>query len=81
MRPIQDAVRIGFSLIIIGFLMVLAGTVLQFIQGANNKHFGGLVMIGPIPIAFGSSPEITSTMLVIGLLFLVVYLLMWRRAR
>ncbi|MCD4703253.1 MAG: DUF131 domain-containing protein [Methanosarcinaceae archaeon] len=81
MRPVQDAFKIGFILIVVGSLMIFAGTILHFVQGTNNGHFGGLVMIGPIPIVFGSSTEITSTMLVVGLLFLVLYLLMGRRTR
>ncbi|MFI5384367.1 MAG: DUF131 domain-containing protein [Methanosarcina thermophila] len=35
-------------------------------------------MIGPIPIAFGSSPEITTNMLGLGLIFTILYLFLWK---
>jgi len=75
MRSAHDIVRFGTVLIVIGFAAVFLGTMLMAVQNDDSGHFGGLIMIGPIPIAFGSSQEITSTMLGIGLLILVVYLL------
>ncbi|WP_292484858.1 DUF131 domain-containing protein [Methanohalobium sp.] len=57
--------------------MVLLGMIFTTITGQND--FGGLIMIGPIPIVFGSSPEITSSMLLLGLLILIVYLLIIKR--
>lgn len=61
-----DIIKLGLSLILIGFALVLAGAVLS----AGDVSFGGLIMIGPIPIAFGSSPDITLAAMVIGLLLM-----------
>lgn len=76
MKSAQDIIRLGTIFIIIGFGSLLIGSILSAVHGNNN--FGGLILIGPIPIVFGSSPEITSNMLWIGLIILVVYLLFWR---
>nr|WP_230669138.1 DUF131 domain-containing protein [Methanosarcina barkeri] len=38
-------------------------------------------MIGPIPIVFGSSPEITTNMLALGLIISVFYLFLWKTKR
>ncbi len=70
-----DIIKIGISLILIGFALVFIG----FILSARNANFAGLVMIGPIPIAFGSSPGITLTAMVIGLLLTLAFFMLGRR--
>jgi uncharacterized protein (TIGR00304 family) len=81
MRSAQDIIRLGTIFIIIGFASLFLGSILSAVQNGGSNNFGGLILIGPIPIAFGSSPEITSNMLWIGLLIAVVYLLFWRGHR
>lgn len=70
-----DIIKIGFSLIIVGFALVFLG----FIPSARNANFAGLVMIGPIPIAFGSSPGITLIAMAIGLLLMFAYFMLGRK--
>ncbi|MCX9009730.1 MAG: DUF131 domain-containing protein [Candidatus Methanoperedens sp.] len=70
-----DIIKLGLSLILIGFALVLVGAVLS----AGNIAFGGLIMIGPIPVAFGSSPGITVAAMVIGLLLMVMFFIIGRR--
>ncbi len=71
-----DITRSWISLILIGFGLVLIGTIIY----AGNANFGGLIMIGPIPIAFGSSSEMTVIAMVIGFLIMIVFLLLGRRS-
>ncbi len=68
-------IKSGIILILVGFVLVLIGAVLS----ASNAAFGGLIMIGPIPIAFGSSPEITVVAMAIGLLLMLVFFILGRR--
>lgn len=70
-----DIIKIGLALILAGFALVFIG----FILSARNANFAGLVMIGPVPIAFGSSPGITLIAMVIGLLMMLAYFMLWRR--
>jgi len=70
-----DIIKIGFYLILAGFALVFIG----FILSARNANFAGLVMIGPIPIAFGSSPGITLIAMVISLLLVLTYFMLGRR--
>ncbi|WP_407282766.1 DUF131 domain-containing protein [Methanolobus sp. WCC1] len=77
MRSPQELSQLGSLLIFLGFFLVFAGVILSSFSGSGD--FGGLVMIGPVPIAFGSSPEITSSMLWAGVLIAVIYLLARRR--
>lgn len=62
-------------LIIIGFAAVLIGTLFS-VQKAN---IGGLIMIGPIPIAFGTSPELTIIAMILGILLMLLFFLIGRR--
>ncbi len=48
-------VWVGFALIIAGFFVVAAGS----LSGASSVSTGGFIMIGPIPIVFGSGPDST----------------------
>ncbi len=68
-------IKIGITLILIGFALVFMGAILS----AQNVTFGGLIMIGPVPIAFGSSPRITLIAMIVGLLLMLVYFMLWRR--
>lgn len=70
----MNAIKLGISLILLGFALVFIGAILS----AKDTAFGGLIMIGPIPIAFGSSPEITVIAMVIALLLMLMFIL-WRR--
>jgi uncharacterized protein (TIGR00304 family) len=44
-------------------------------EGHTRKRFGGIVLIGPIPIAFGSDVRITVIMLILAIGLMVVALL------
>ena len=73
----SNLLKLGSLLIFIGFAMVFLGMIIT--AGTGHNDFGGLIMIGPIPIVFGTSPEIASSMLLLGLLILIVYLLIIKR--
>lgn len=68
----MNLVKLGILLILLGFALVFAGAILS----AGNLGFGGLIMIGPLPIAFGSSPKITVVAMVIGLVLIFVFLML-----
>ena len=77
MRISEDFLRVGATVTFIGFIILLLGVVLTILQHPASSQMGGLIMLGPIPIAFGSSPEITTNMLGIGLLLAILYLFLW----
>ena len=70
-----NIIKSGILLILIGFALLMIGAVLS----ASNVTFGGLIMIGPIPIAFGSSPAITVVAMAIGLLLMLMFFILGRR--
>lgn len=72
----MNPVKLGIILILLGFVFVVAGALFS----AQESSFGGFIMIGPIPIAFGSSPEITIIAMLIGLLLVLLYFIGRRNA-
>lgn len=79
MRTSQDFLRVGATITFIGFIILVLGIILITIQHPASSQIGGLIMIGPIPIVFGSSPEITTNMLVLGLIVSIIYLILWKK--
>ena len=77
MRTSQDFLKVGITITFIGFMIILLGILLTIIQHPAGNQMGGLIMIGPIPIVFGSSPEIKINMLVLGLTVSILYLFIW----
>jgi uncharacterized protein (TIGR00304 family) len=66
--------EIGLLLIAVGFLLVLASQLQRFGQGSTN--YCGVILIGPIPIVFGSSPQMAalSMLMAVGLIMLSYFL-------
>lgn len=71
----MNLIKLSVSLMLLGFAAIFIGMLLS----ARNADFAGLVMIGPIPIAFGTSPEITLVAMVIGLVIMLVFITLGRR--
>jgi uncharacterized membrane protein len=75
---------LGVAIIFVGFLVVALGT---FTGRGNSSSIGGFVLIGPIPIVFGSgsgSGVLATVALAITLAMAAVYLLsfvFWRSGR
>lgn len=64
---------LGLAVVLIGFALVVLGMLLQPSTPFSDS-FGGVVLIGPIPILFGAGPE-ASTLIVIGLVIAVVLMI------
>lgn len=70
-----DIVKFGIYLIFAGFALLIISS---FLSG-GKAEFGGLIMIGPIPIAFGTKPEITIIAMVIGFALMLMFFLLGRK--
>lgn len=73
----KELVLIGFALIFFGVLAIIAGTML----GSDNSKVegAGIIMIGPIPIMFGSKRLLLPLVILAIVLMIVFYILFWRR--
>ncbi|AAB88981.1 conserved hypothetical protein [Archaeoglobus fulgidus DSM 4304] len=62
--------------VMIGFAVVMLGLTLLALSSAENVEYGGVVIIGPFPIVFGSSPDIAVLMVFVALILILLPLLM-----
>ena len=73
----MDLVTAGLLLIIAGFAVVMVS---MFSRGGGTKaevKGGGVIMIGPIPIIFGSDARWASVAIVLAIVLILVYFLLW----
>ncbi|TRM78538.1 DUF131 domain-containing protein [Sulfolobus sp. B1] len=79
-------------LMFIGFLLVFASILsppyatTQSTSATSSPQFAGLILIGPIPIAFGNVPSsVLGNLVIVGVIFtiilLIIYLIMFIIAR
>ncbi|MEM0123510.1 MAG: DUF131 domain-containing protein [Conexivisphaerales archaeon] len=66
---------IGASLIFIGMLVLVLATLVKLKEmgGSEDTKFAGVIMIGPIPIAFGNSRKLLTFLLAIVIAVFVIY--------
>ncbi|WP_456468894.1 TIGR00304 family membrane protein [Archaeoglobus sp.] len=62
-----------------GFVILMLGISLLLLSSAQKyvAEYGGVVVIGPFPIVFASSPDIATFMIFIAIIFVLLPLL-WR---
>jgi uncharacterized protein (TIGR00304 family) len=78
----------GVAVVVLGILIIFIGTVLQVTKSTGETEktggvqAGGVVMIGPIPIIFGTNKNITVVSIVLAIILMIVaYLLFYRWGR
>jgi len=59
---------IGISLILIGFAVLLIGTFMN--MGKTDAKGGAVILIGPIPIGFGTDKEMLIIALILSLILI-----------
>ena len=81
----EELITMGFILVFIGMILIFAGMFSSVFRGGEGKaevRGGGVVLIGPFPIVFGSDAQSIKTVLLLTLaLILVVYFLFYRGGR
>ncbi len=73
-----DIALVGFALVFLGMLLVLLGIASQAARGGADVRGGGVVMIGPIPIIFGSDVESAKAVILLAIALMIVALLALR---
>jgi uncharacterized membrane protein len=63
---------LGILFLTIGTILILVG----MLKGAGRAEGGGVILIGPFPIAFGTSEAIAKVMLAIGIALVVFMVLL-----
>ena len=74
MRPMVDLVPAGMLLVIVGFGVVIFAMLSHGGKEGTEVKGGGVVLIGPIPIIFGSDMKWASIAIVLAIILIVVTL-------
>jgi uncharacterized protein (TIGR00304 family) len=75
-----DLVFVGIGIIVVGFLVVFLATAMSDRSSEEGEkrtdvRGGGVIMIGPIPIIFGSDAKWASAAIVLAIVLIVIVLL------
>ncbi len=73
----------GFALILLGVLLVFAGTLVYALSKPARVEGGGVILIGPIPIIFGTSTTMAIVAAVVAIVLMVlaiIFMLLASRA-
>ncbi len=65
----------GMGLILIGFLLVFIGTIISALGGEGDVEGGGVIMIGPIPIVFGTSRGAAGMAMILAILLMGLWII------
>jgi uncharacterized protein (TIGR00304 family) len=75
---------LGLALIVVGVVIMVAAIILVFMRGAGKAAVkgAGIIMIGPIPIIFGTDKKSVKVVLLLALaltimLFVVIVVYYW----
>jgi uncharacterized protein (TIGR00304 family) len=65
---------LGFALIFCGILIILAAVLLLFYSNAKGGKIkgGGIILIGPFPIVFGTDKETIKTVLLLSIVLVLL---------
>ncbi len=82
---VNKVLTLGLLLVFLGMIVIVMGTLLLVFKASKGEAHvegGGIVFIGPIPIVWGTSKNITQAMLILALavsiLLLILYVFMGR---
>ena len=73
---------LGITLIILGFIVTFIAVLVMFIKNVSLRRKtrgGGLIMIGPIPIIFGTDKETVKILIILAfalMIFAVILMLL-----
>ena len=76
----MPAVELGHLLYAFGSFLTLIGILVVLVAFSHKEEvrkdrFGGVIVIGPFPIVFGSSSRMMKIMMALALAFIAIFLL------
>jgi len=66
---------LGLILVFVGFIIAFLAVLLLFLKGVpvrGRTRGGGLIMIGPIPIIFGTDKESVKILIILAIVLIAV---------
>jgi len=71
----QELVNLGFIIIFLGFAIALAAVLLMVVRvgrAGGKVKGGGAILVGPIPIVFGTDRESIKIVLILAIILTVI---------
>jgi uncharacterized protein (TIGR00304 family) len=69
------------ELILLGIVLIFVGILILMLSlwraGEGRAEAGGVVIVGPVPIVFGTSQRVAATVMVLAIVLTVVVLLLF----
>ena len=69
--------NLGFIIMILGFAITFSAAIFLFRQARGGVKGGGIIMIGPFPIIFGSDTKIVKMFVIIAIFLMVIFFVMY----
>ncbi len=75
-----DLLTLGFVLIVAGIILVFVGTLASTLKAKDTDvRGGGVVLIGPFPIIFGTDTQAVKVVVILAIVLMVVAFLFLTR--
>ncbi|WP_088336120.1 DUF131 domain-containing protein [Methanopyrus sp. KOL6] len=80
---VEDVLKVGVLITFAGIVLTALAILLLAIKNASGRGgWGGVILIGPVPIVVGSSPKMALIVAVLALAMMLIMLsLMWSAAK
>jgi len=75
MLTAQELVNLGFAIIFLGFTIAFVAVVLMVVRGARHGgkvKGGGAILVGPVPIVFGTDRESIKIVLILAIVLTAI---------
>lgn len=67
-------ILVAVTIIFIGMLLIFISTLARGRKAEGRSEAGGVIVLGPIPIVFGTSERIVKSLIIISIVFFIVVL-------
>ena len=73
-RDLPGLASVGFGLILLGVGLVILGSILSSFEAGQSDQIqgGGFILIGPIPIIFGTSTAFLLPLIIRAIIFMIL---------
>lgn len=83
----QNLMLLGTALIILGFAIIFGAVISSSLRGGSPEadakgggvRGGGLIMVGPIPIAFGTDKSSVTFVMILSIIIMIIAYMLFRR--